>query len=42
VAVHALAPADARALDHLAAVGEREPLSQPARIVEHRPDRLRR
>ena len=41
VAVHALAPPDARALDDLAAVGEREPLPQPAGLVEQRPDRLR-
>jgi hypothetical protein len=41
VAVHALAPADAGALDDLAPVGEREPLAQPAGLLEQRPDRLR-
>jgi hypothetical protein len=41
VAVHALPAADAGALEDLAAVGEGEPLPQPAWLVEQRPDRLR-
>jgi hypothetical protein len=41
VTVHALAPAHAGAIQDLAAIGEREPLPQPAGLVEQRPDRLR-
>ena len=41
MAVHALAAADALALEHLAAVGEREPLGQAGGVVEQRPDVVR-